>query len=189
MQQTSAHEAMLANTLTPSAEEALTLTQGHSREVVEDYYIRRNMTQAVTTACAAHQQLHGDFTVPNIPRNEDEEYIPQAGKRRYSLFYSQQSIDNECEEDERPKKRSRKEWSEEEEKWLVNWISTYTQTPSYEMNNRVNWKRARIDLLNDDQAKLIFASEHIDATKMRECSKRIAKRVGIAVHELQMNHL
>lgn len=84
MQQTSTHEAVLANTLTPSAEEALTLTQGHSREVVEDYYLRRNLIQAATTACAAHRQLHGDFTVPNIPRNEDEEYIPQAGKQIYS---------------------------------------------------------------------------------------------------------
>lgn len=81
MQQTSAHDAVLMRTLEPHCEEALTLTQGHSRGVVEDYYLRKNLAQAATTACAAHTQLHGEFAVPNIPmQSEDEEYVPQDGE-------------------------------------------------------------------------------------------------------------
>ncbi len=74
MQQTYAHVATLQNNTSIECEEDLTLTQGHSRETANQYYI----------ASGIHKRLHGEFTVPNIniPHDADEEFCPG----RYSLY-------------------------------------------------------------------------------------------------------
>jgi hypothetical protein len=78
MQHTYTHQAVLDKEIDESYEEALTLTQGHSRQITNDYYILKNMINVANTASVAHKRLHGEFTVPNIPtcNKDDEEFHP-----------------------------------------------------------------------------------------------------------------
>lgn len=65
-------------TIPEEYEEALTVTQGHSRETAQQYYVMKSMRKHATTACIAHKRLHGEFAPVDIPppRPEEEEYLP-----------------------------------------------------------------------------------------------------------------
>lgn len=58
------------------AEEAITLSQNHSRQVADKYYQIRNLRDASVIASKSHEELYGVRTIPQIVREEDEEYLP-----------------------------------------------------------------------------------------------------------------
>lgn len=64
------------------SEEALNLTQGHSRATAERFYIKRKMSTAASNAAVAHQQLHGEVKVPKLPpmiyNSPEDEYKPDG---------------------------------------------------------------------------------------------------------------
>lgn len=76
LQQTEAHEATLTGKIDAEYEEALTLTQGHSKEIAEKFYIKKNMNVAAVKATIVHEQLHGKFEIPVISKSSDEAYRP-----------------------------------------------------------------------------------------------------------------
>lgn len=78
MQHTIAHEAVLEQTIPEEYEEALSYTQGHSRETTQRFYIMKKMKKHAETACIAHKRLHGEFAPVDIPQPtpEEEEYLP-----------------------------------------------------------------------------------------------------------------
>lgn len=196
MQHTVAHEAVMDNTIPEAYEEALTLTQGHSRETTQRYYVKKQMERAATTACLAHKRLHGEFVAPNIPRPTlgQVEYLPE-GKPLLpfstldiillSDFVLDENQNEEINATLSPvRKRTRINWSNEEEAWIAGWVSKYVHGATYE--KRINWKAA-VKEINNSEAKEIFHPEHIDSTKLMECAKRLAKKYGVSVNELTNN--
>ena len=185
MQQTYAHVATLQNNISMECEEALTLTQGHSRETANQYYILRDMEKAAKNASGIHKRLHGEFTVPNIniPHDADEEFRPG----RYSPYdLCHIFIDNDhvsdC-SDEPSQKRIRLAWSIEEEVYIAKWIEDYVASSTYNITARINWKKLEAHIKND-KATNIFLDEHIKHTKLMECAKRMAKRLGVSIQSL-----
>ena len=81
MQHTFAHDAVLNQRISEGSEEALTLTQGHSRQTAQEFYVMRQMEKAADTASSAHKRLYGEVAIPNIPlaRGDDEEFLPSLG--------------------------------------------------------------------------------------------------------------
>lgn len=65
-------------------------------------------------------------------------------------------------------------WSAEEEAWIVHWLTQYISSPYYN-TSKINWKKCERDL-RASQDRELFENEHLDATKIMECAKRIAKR-------------
>lgn len=63
----------------------------------------------------------------------------------------------------------------------MQWISQYVQGATYD--KRINWKAALKDI-ESTNAKMIFAEDHLDSTKLMECAKRLAKKTGVPVHKL-----
>jgi hypothetical protein len=78
MQHTFAHDAAMNNQISEGCEEALTLTQGHSRQTAQEFYVMRNMEKAADSACATHKRLYGEVAIPKIAltKGDDEEFIP-----------------------------------------------------------------------------------------------------------------
>ena len=168
MQHTYAHEAVLTNSLSGEMEEALMKTQGHSRETTREFYILGDMKKAAEGAIEAHEILFGQMRVPNIPRPiplHEQEYNPSEDGEDY----------------EPQKKRRRTTWSEIEEIWIINWIKEYVRGPSFD--HRINWKKMEKDLIERNPP--LFLPEHRDATLLRECAKRVAKRKKLQVHQLE----
>lgn len=77
LQQTEANEASRQDRISRQAEEAITISQNHSRQVAEQYYQVRNLRQASILASKTHEELYGIQSVPQISSEEDEEYLPQ----------------------------------------------------------------------------------------------------------------
>ncbi len=73
-------------------------------------------------------------------------------------------------------------WSDEEEAWISAWIEKYVASPHY--NSKINWKLC-VKHLKESHECIIFEKEHIDATKIRECAKRIARRAKKSLSELR----
>ncbi len=67
IQQTEAHHAMMNFTISPRAEEAITVSQGHSREIANKYYRVQNAQESAVIAATAHEQMYGQQEVPQIP--------------------------------------------------------------------------------------------------------------------------
>ena len=90
MQHTFAHDAVLNQRISEGSEEALTLTQGHSRQTAQEFYVMRQMEKAADTASSAHKRLYGEVAIPNIPlaRGDDEEFLPSLGLSPLSLSIS-----------------------------------------------------------------------------------------------------
>lgn len=90
MQHTAAHEAVMDHTIPEAFEEALSYTQGHSRETTQRFYVMKKMEEHAVTACLAHKRLHGEFEAVDIPqlRPEEEEYYPanDPGDSFYSIL-------------------------------------------------------------------------------------------------------
>jgi hypothetical protein len=84
------------------------------------------------------------------------------------------------------KKRTRTSWTNEEEAWVVEWVSQYVHGATFD--KRINWKAALKEITSSD-AKSIFAEDHLCSTKLMECAKRLAKKSGVAVHELASSSL
>ena len=159
MQQSEANEARHKQIISQEAEEAITLSQNHSRQVAERFYQVRNLSDASILAARTHEQLYGVQAIPQISREEDEEYLPEEEK--------------EIEEIEESPKRKRVAWSAEEEAWIISWLKKYVVSPHF--NSKINWRMCLKDLLESDEHS-IFSKEHQDPTKIMECVKRIAKR-------------
>lgn len=81
MQHTFAHDAVLDQRISEGCEEALTVTQGHSRQTAQEFYVMRQMEKAADTASSTHKRLHGEVAVPKITlaRGDDEEFQPSPG--------------------------------------------------------------------------------------------------------------
>lgn len=77
LQQTEAHQASNQQLISPQAEEAITLSQNHSRHVAEKFYQVRNLRDASILASKTHEDIYGVQPIPQILREEDEEYIPE----------------------------------------------------------------------------------------------------------------
>jgi hypothetical protein len=77
LQQTEAHEASHQQLISQRAEEAITLSQNHSRQVATQFYNVRNLRDASIIAAKTHEELYGVQTVPQISSEEDEEYLPE----------------------------------------------------------------------------------------------------------------
>ncbi len=80
MQHTAAHEAVMEQKIPEEYEEALSFTQGHSRETTQKFYVMKKMAKHAITACDAHKRLHGEFAIVDIPQPtvEEEEYLPSG---------------------------------------------------------------------------------------------------------------
>lgn len=76
MQQTEAHEASYHSIISKEAEEAVTLSQNHSRQIAEEFYQVRNLRDASILASKTHEELYGAQAIPHISDEEDEEYNP-----------------------------------------------------------------------------------------------------------------
>lgn len=160
--------------ITPQAEEALTLSQGHSRTVAEKYYQIKNLREAAVVAATTHESMYGLQDIPNITSEEDEEYVPK---------------DDEEEEgsDVTPikrfsPKRKRVSWIHEEEEWIKGWVRKHLESPQY--NSKINWKLCLKDLRTDQDILPFFPDEHQDSTKIMECAKRMAKKVKQSIADM-----
>lgn len=80
------------------------------------------------------------------------------------------------------KKRTRTSWTNEEEIWLVEWISNHVQSPTY--YKRINWQAA-LKEISSTNAKAIFAEDHLSSTKLMECAKRLAMKRRVTVNQLR----
>jgi hypothetical protein len=174
LQQSEAHDAVAQHKITQQAEEAITLSQGHSRQVAEKYYQMRNLRDAAVVAAETHEDLYGRQDVPNISSEEDGEYLPNPGD------------ENEDEEVCTPikgfsPKRKRLSWSHDEEEWILKWVGNHLKSPQY--NSKINWKLCLKELRRDKLAKL-FPEEHQDSTKIMECAKRLAKKHKKTIAEM-----
>lgn len=79
------------------------------------------------------------------------------------------------------KKRTRTSWTNEEEIWVVQWVSNYVQGPTYD--KRINWQAA-LKEISSTNARAIFAEDHLSSSKIMECAKRLAKKSGVTVNQL-----
>jgi hypothetical protein len=73
LQQTEANEASGDRRITPAAENAITITQGHSREVAEKFYKLKDLSEASSLAIKIQE-------IPDISSEEDEAYLPHEEK-------------------------------------------------------------------------------------------------------------
>jgi hypothetical protein len=80
LQQTEANEASGDRRITPAAENAITITQGHSREVAEKFYKLKDLSEASSLAIKTHEELYGIQEIPDISSEEDEAYLPHEEK-------------------------------------------------------------------------------------------------------------
>lgn len=79
------------------------------------------------------------------------------------------------------KKRTRTSWTNEEETWIMQWISQYVKGSTSE--KRIQWITALKDIRSTG-ATHIFAEDHLSTSKLMECAKRLAKKTGVHVHKL-----
>jgi hypothetical protein len=169
-------------------EEALNLTQGHSRSTAERFYIKRKMSAAAINATVAHRQLHGEVKSPDLPpmlHNLDEEYQPELEGLRVNhptsitIFLihsidlhdhdSDGNIENKCPQ---TNKRQRTVWSVDEEKFIIKWIESHTHSPFYQ--KRINWQTLTNEIRERSRAgETLFPQEHMNPTLLMECAKRI----------------
>lgn len=171
MQHTFAHDAVLDQRISEGCEEALTMTQGHSRQTAQEFYVMRQMEKAADTACSVHKRLYGEVSVPKITLTNDEEFLPNP---------------DDCSDDTPTKKRSRTTWSHDEEIWIVGWIEDYVNGPTFDKSSkRINWKKIGQDIQKNQQAQAIFDPEHLNTSKIMECAKRLGKKYQISVHQLR----
>jgi hypothetical protein len=91
-------------------------------------------------------------------------------------------------DDDAPKKRSRTVWSKEEELWIVGWVEGYVKGPTFDKSTkRINWKKFEHDLKTNDDVAGIFQADHQNSTKVMECAKRLAKKLGVSVQDLTID--
>jgi hypothetical protein len=64
-------------------------------------------------------------------------------------------------------------WSAQEEAWICSWLEKSLASPYY--NSKINWKLC-VKNLKESSEYSLFEKEHVDATKIMECAKRIARR-------------
>lgn len=77
LQQTEAHEASHQQLISQQAEEAITLSQNHSRQVADQFYNVRNLRDASIIAAKTHETMYGVQRIPQILEEEDEAYVPE----------------------------------------------------------------------------------------------------------------
>lgn len=185
MQQTEAHVASNKHLITRGEEDAITMSQGHSREVAEKFYQMKSMEEAAVTAAQTHQNLYGIQAVPDLSSDEDEEYVPEQGEEDDEDDENDDDDDEQQQQQQRvvtsSPKRRRLSWTVEEEQWIVRWITKHLKSP--EFNKKINWqlclKHLRLDPLVSH-----FPEEHLDHTKIMECAKRMAKKKDVTVIQM-----
>ncbi len=87
LQQTEANEARRKQIISQQAEEAITWSQNHSRQVGERFYQVRNLSDASILAARTHEQLYGIQTIPQISSEEEEEYLPEEEKEEIEVCF------------------------------------------------------------------------------------------------------
>lgn len=85
---------MMNSTISPRAEEAITLSQGHSRETAEKYYRIQCLQESALIAATAHKDMYGVQKVPHLSSEDDAEYVPDeddpelVGQVRWDVGFS-----------------------------------------------------------------------------------------------------